>query len=246
MKIIISPALTMKIETDIFPVLGQAMYLEDTKKLMDAIRGLTYEEAKRLWTCNDKLATLNYKRFANMDLDRAVTPAILSYVGMQYQHMSPNVFTEEALTYIKAHVRIISGFYGVLAPFDGVVPYRLELGAKFSFSDYKDLFEFWGDKLYRGVLDEDRTIVNLTSKEYARAVEKYVTSKDRFVTIEFGQLIDGQVKQKATIAKMARGEMVRYMAENQVENLEQIHDFNFMNFTFCKERSNEKHYVFLH
>ena len=123
--------------------------------------------------------------------------------------MMPVVFTSSAMDYVREHLRILSGFYGVLSPFDGVTPYRLEMQAALSVGGSGNLYEFWGDRLYRAVLDEDRTILNLASKEYSKAVEKYLQPEDRLITIVFGELADGRVKQKGTLAKMARGEMVR-------------------------------------
>ena len=112
----------MNVDTDTYQVTGLPVFLEDTKLLMDEIRRLTFEQAKELWKCNDKLAQLNYDRFRSMDVERCLTPAVLTYEGLQYQHMAPEIFTEGALAYIDRHLRILSGFYGVLKPFDGVTP----------------------------------------------------------------------------------------------------------------------------
>ena len=96
------------------------------------IRDRSYEEAKKLWGCNEKLARQNFERFRTMDLRRNLTPAILSYEGIQYQYMAPAVFEEEMLSWVQSHLRIRSGFYGVLKPMDGVTPYRLEMQARLS------------------------------------------------------------------------------------------------------------------
>lgn len=245
MKIIISPAKKINIDTDSFAIKGMPTFLEDTTKLMHAIQALSREEAQHLWKCNDKLTDLNYERFQHMDLERGLTPAVMAYEGLQYQHMSPNVFTEEALTYIDKHLRILSGFYGVLKPFDGVTPYRLEMQAKLAVDGAKDLYELWGDMLYAEVMDEDRTVVNLASKEYSKCIEKYVTDEDRFLTVDFVELIDGKLKQKGTLAKMARGEMVRYMAERGIENVEGIKEFGELGFAYVEEYSSEARYVFV-
>ena len=100
MKIIISPAKKMNVDTDTYQVTGLPVFLEDTKLLMDEIRRLTFEQAKELWKCNDKLAQLNYDRFRSMDVERCLTPAVLTYEGLQYQHMAPEIFTDTALSYI--------------------------------------------------------------------------------------------------------------------------------------------------
>ena len=114
MKIIISPAKKMNVNTDDFPVDKLPVFIDDTRILCETIQKLSYAEAKALWKCNDKLAKLNYERFAGMDLERALTPALLSYEGLQYQHMMPVVFTSSAMDYVREHLRILSGFYGVL------------------------------------------------------------------------------------------------------------------------------------
>ena len=245
MKIIISPAKKMNIDTDTFAIGGMPEFIEDTEILMNAVKALSLAQAKALWKCNEKLAELNYERFKNMDLKRMLTPAVVSYEGLQYQHMAPRVFTEGAIFYIKKHLRILSGFYGVLRPFDGVTPYRLEMQAKLAVSDSKDLYDFWGNRLYQSLLDEDRTIINLASKEYSQCIEKYITPNDHFLTIEFGESTGGKVKQKGTLAKMARGEMVRFLAENCIVRTEEIKEFHELGFSFSEERSDEKKYVFV-
>ncbi len=151
MRIIISPAKKMNEERDDFPALGLPVFLDRTETLRDWLKGLSYADAKALWSCNDKLAELNHDRYAVMgaldELPR-LTPAILSYEGIQYQYMAPDVFSREALDFIQDHLRILSGFYGVLKPFDGVTPYRLEMQAKvgrFGFPE-ATLYDFWGDR----------------------------------------------------------------------------------------------------
>lgn len=245
MKIIISPAKKMKEVWEAFPADGDPQFLEEARILCEEIRKLSLDEAKALWRCNDKLARLNFERYARMDLDKAVTPALLAYEGLQYQYMAPVVFTSQAAAYAGAHLRILSGFYGVLRPFDRVTPYRLEMQAALAVKGKKDLYDFWGDKLYKAVLDEDRTIVDLASKEYSKVVEKYLQPQDRLLTIVFGELEDGKVKQKGTLAKMARGEMVRYMAEEQVTDLDQLKAFCGLGYGFSKRYSAEGRWVFL-
>ena len=245
MKIIISPAKKMNVDTDSFIADEMPEFIEDARILMNAIKIMTLAEAKTLWKCNDKLAKLNYERFKGMDLERALTPALLTYEGLQYQHMAPKVFTNDALSYVAEHLRILSGFYGILRPFDKVTPYRLEMQAKLSVNGCRDLYDFWGNRLYKSLLDNDKIIINLASKEYSQCIEQYITKDDTFLTIEFGELTGGKVRQKGTLAKMARGEMVRFLSENQVEDLEQIKEFHELQFSYVKELSDKKKYVFI-
>lgn len=245
MKIIISPAKKMNI-TDTMEWKGMPVYLEQAEKLKDYIRSLSYEEARNLWKCNDKIAQLNYERFRDMELERNLTPAVFSYEGIQYQYMAAEVLDEDALAYLQQHLRILSGFYGILRPFDGIVPYRLEMQAKVAVEGCKDLYDYWGDLLYKELTaDETRVILNLASKEYSRCIERYLKPDVTFINVIFGEYQNGKVIQKGTMAKMARGEMVRYMAENKPENVDDIKNFGGLDYCFDQSLSNETEYVFL-
>lgn len=247
MKIIISPAKKMRTDTDTYPAGAAPALLDRTQRIMEYMKALSYPEAKKLWKCNDKIAEENFERFRYMDLTKNLTPAVISYVGIQYQYMAPGVFTREELEYIDTHLRILSGFYGAVRPFDGVTPYRLEMQAKAQVGTAKDLYEFWGDAIYRCVMqdDPDRTVINLASKEYSRCIEQYLTEQDTFLTCVFGELSGGRVIQKGTQAKMARGEMVRYMASHNVTEIDMLKDFTELGYTFDEKHSNAVEYVFL-
>lgn len=245
MKIIISPAKKMNINNDVFAALDLPCFLQEAKQLAAWVRALTYQEAKTLWGCSDKIAELNFGRFQDMELEKNLTPALLSYEGIQYQYMAPNVFSREAWDYVQKNLRILSGFYGVLKPLDGVVPYRLEMQAKVRLGGKRNLYDFWGCKLYEQVIDQSRTIINLASKEYSKCVEPYLQPEDRFITCVFGEWKGGNVIQKGTQAKMARGEMVRFMAENQIAEPEALRMFSHPHYRFEDELSSKKEYVFL-
>ena len=206
---------------------------------------MSYEELKKLWKCNDQIAQLNVRRLGDMDLRKGLTPAVLAYEGIQYQYMAPGVFTDGAFAYIQEHLRILSGFYGILKPFDGVTPYRLEMQAKLKIGQCKDLYAYWGDRLAKALFAETGCILNLASKEYSICISKYLPAPVRFITCVFGEEKNGKVIEKGTLCKMARGEMVRFMAQNQIQTPEQIRSFDRLNYRFDGVRSDESTYVFL-
>ena len=245
MRIIISPAKQMRVDTDTFACREIPVFPEKTKILMKYISGLSYEEQKTLWACNDRIAGENAERFRNMDLRKGLTPAILAYDGIQYTYMAPAVFEDGQFDYVQEHLRILSGFYGVVKPLDGVVPYRLEMQAKAKLPGFRNLYEFWGEDLYREVMDESRVLVNLASKEYSKCIEKYLKPGDRYITCIFGEPEGDKIVQKGVYAKMARGEMVRFMAGMQAETPEQMKDFSWSGYRFAEERSSETEYVFV-
>ena len=245
MRIIISPAKQMRVDTDVFTCSSLPVLMEKTEILMQWIRSLSYEDQKKLWACNDKIARQNAERFAHMDLRKSLTPAILSYDGIQYTYMAPAVFEDGQYDYVQEHLRILSGFYGVVKPLDGVVPYRLEMQAKAAVDGHKNLYDFWGDNLYREVLDDSRIIINLASKEYSKCIEKYLHPEDRYITCIFGEPDGDKIVQKGVYAKMARGEMVRFMAGIHAERPEQMKDFNWSGYHFDDDRSSDHEYFFV-
>ncbi|MBE6971083.1 MAG: peroxide stress protein YaaA [Ruminococcaceae bacterium] len=246
MRIIISPAKKMNVDTDSLPWRDLPAFLPKTEEILRKLRALSAQELQKLWKCNDQLAALNIERLEHMDLRRQLTPAILSYEGIQYQYMAPSVFTYEELDYVQEHLRIISGFYGILKPFDGVTPYRLEMQAKLSLCNAKDLYNYWNSIIASTLFSETNCIINLASKEYSQCISKYLTDDIRYITCTFGQQINGKIIEKGTMCKMARGEMVRYMAENQVSNPEQLKAFDRLNYHYSEQHSDPENYVFLY
>jgi cytoplasmic iron level regulating protein YaaA (DUF328/UPF0246 family) len=245
MRIIISPAKKMKIDTESLPWRDLPVFLPKTEAIVQVLQGMGYDELKKLWKCNDAIAAVNAERLADMDLHTRLTPAVLAYEGIQYQYMAPGVFTDQELDYVQEHLRILSGFYGVLKPFDGVRPYRLEMQAKLKVCKAKDLYAYWNSSVAEYLLAETNCIINLASKEYSSCVSKYLPEHVRFITCVFGEEKNGKVIEKGTMCKMARGEMVRFLAENRVEDPEEIKAFDRLEYRFDASRSDENTFVFL-
>ena len=247
MKIIISPAKKMNIDDDIFEYRSKPVFFEQAEEIMNYMKNLSYDECKTIWKCSDKLAQLNYDRVVNMDLNYRLTPALFSYEGIQYQYMGARVLSRDALEYLQDNLRILSGFYGILKPLDGVVPYRLEMQSKFINYKNKDLYEYWADKIANSLFEETNLIINLASKEYSKCVEKYLKNSPgtKFITCVFGEINGEKVIEKGTLAKMARGEMVRYLAQNKICDLEGLKRFDKLEYKYSQEKSNENTYVFI-
>ena len=209
MKIILSPAKKMKVDTDSIDTMSSPVFLEKTEEILGWMQGRTEEELKKLWKCNDKITTENIERIKTMNFQKQLTPAVLAYEGIAYQYMAPAV-----------------------------------LQAKAAIGDSTNLYDFWGDNLYWEVIDDSRIIINLASKEYSKCIEKYLTPDDRYITISFCEQSGGRLITKGTYAKMARGEMVRYMAENHIENPDDIKEFDHLGYVFRDDISSDREYIF--
>lgn len=264
----------MNICDDAVPWQDKPCFLPYAKEILQQLRLKSYEELKALWCCNAQLAKLNFERVQKMDLEEQLSPALLSYEGLQYQYMHPMVFTNNQWDYVQKHLRILSGFYGILKPLDGIVPYRLEMQAKLSMGSTENLYQYWGGSLYNALLKQETNqdkmnphenaqngkkqdekerireskpvIINLASKEYSKAIEPYLTEGVRYITCIFGTLNpDGKVKVKATEAKMARGEMVYFLAEKNANTPEVMKEFKGQGFCYDETRSREDQWVFI-
>lgn len=245
MRIIISPAKKMRVETDDICPLTEPLFLAEAQQLHGHLCTLSYDELKTLWQCSDKLAEEAQTMLARADFRGACSPAILAYEGIQYKYMAPSIFEETEFSYIAEHLRILSGLYGILRPFDGVVSYRLEMQAKLFVGDARNLYEFWGSRLAEMLCRETDTIVDLASKEYSRCIERYLPSGVRMVTVVFGERISGRIVEKGTLCKMARGEMVRYLARNGARCVEDMRGFAELGYTYSEADSDDTIYVFI-
>lgn len=245
MKVIISPAKNMTTKADAMEPKEQPVFIHRAQQLVDYLKSLPYQDLKELLACNDKLAQLNYDRYQVMDLHSGINPALVSYEGIQYQYMAPRVFTYEYFDYAQQHVRILSGLYGILRPFDGIVPYRLEMQARLKTDFCKNLYDYWGDSLYQQLTEDSNVILNLASEEYSKSIRKYVQPEVQFITCRFCENAEGRLVEKGVYVKMARGEMVRFMAENKVSQPEQVKEFTGMGYGFNQELSTDTIYTFV-
>lgn len=244
MKIIIAPAKIMKIDRDSFPIQSKPQFLDKTRILERFLKSRSNEQLKDLWHASENVTKQSILQLENMNLDERLTPAILAFSGIQYQYMAPDLFTQPALDYIQKNLRILSGFYGMLRPFDGVCPYRLELNTKMvGFRDYS-LYHFWGSDIAENLFQEDNIVIDLASKQYTRLVKPYLSQGRQLITVDFQELKNGKWKTVGVHAKMARGEMMRYIAEKQIKNPTDLQDFNDFEFQFEPDVSTKDHYVF--
>ena len=263
LQVVISPAKQMRTAQDAFDVLGIPPFAHQTARLHQALLGIEREDGaaglQALWNVSDGLLTtcldtlhefmpvLSDADLADPDIARRISPAVMSYHGIQYQSMAPEVMDAEQLAWLQSHLWILSGHYGCVRPFHAVEPYRLEMGAKLAVDDARDLYAFWGDKLARAIAPagSNATIVNLASVEYAKAVLPHLADDAMAVTCLFGEGIrNGKPIQRSTASKKARGSMVRWMAENKLENASELTAFN-IGYRHIPELSDKNTLVFM-
>ena len=245
MKIIISPARKMKSDPDSLPYDALPQYLEQRQEILKWLNTLTFKQLHQLWwNCSERLAQTNYRRVKGMNLTDNLTPAVLAFQGLQYQYIGAGVMTEHQLRYLQEHLRILSGLYGILKPFDGISQYRLGMGDRATVNHTKNLYEFWGDRLYQELFRDNQLVINLASNEYSKAIKPFLRPQDRMITCIFGEEINGKIKQKATLAKMARGNMVRFLTEINAAKSSDLKGFSVGGYQFRADLSTTEKYYF--
>lgn len=240
---IISPAKNMKTVKRDDLVLSRASFLEKTEQVITQLKTYQPWELETLMKINEKLATQAFLDIQNFDLHKEGTAALLAYDGLVFKNIEADTFSKEEMEYANEHLRILSACYGCVKPLDEILPYRLEMQCKMKINN-QNLYQFWGDDLYRNIYEKDSVVLNLASEEYAKTIRKYAKN-DTFIDVEFLTYHKGKLKTLATWAKMARGQMVKYIVKKQIDSPEQVKTFDWNGYEFEESLSNEKKYVFV-
>lgn len=246
MLIIVSPTKTMK--ENVVKAEEPLFFSNISKEIMKELKILNVDEIKTLMKVNDKIADLNYNRYQIFTFDHQGTKAIEAYQGLQYQHMDIDTLDIKGKKFANQHLRILSGLYGVLKPNHVVYPYRLEMQAKLSVNQYKDLYELWKETVSDYLIREldnhkEPVILNLASNEYSKVLNKHC--KNYMVTIQLKIEKNGTIKTETTQVKMARGRMVSYLLRNKVEALDTVKQFKEDGYQFEESLSDDHNYVFV-
>lgn len=252
MKIIISPAKSLDFETELpTPTFTKPAFIKQSKEVHKVLKTLKPEDLSNLMDISANLADLNWQRnkertYKLTELNHMVRQAVFAFNGDVYTGLNAYTLTENEIDYLQNNLNILSGLYGLLKPLDAIEPYRLEMGIKLPIADKKDLYDFWKETvtatLNKGFKKGD-VLVNLASNEYFSVVDKK-TLKAKIITPEFKDYKDGKLKMISFFAKKARGLMVRYMAENNITNVEDIKQFNVEGYGFDANLSTDTKWVF--
>lgn len=244
MKILISPALQMKMDPDVLPVQTSPVFLDRAQEILKTLKSLDYSTFKSVIKASEKLVSEAFDKYKVMETPEGTTPALIAYQGIQYKTMGSKVFTDDQYAYLQDHLRILSGLYGVLRPFDGITWHRLEMQAKLEVGGADNLYAYWGPYIANQLESESRVFLNLASEEYAKAVRPHLSKDAQFVTVRFEEDLGDRRVEKGVYVKMARGEMVRFMAEVGIDEIEDIKSFDRLGYIYDPDASGPDQLVF--
>lgn len=248
---VISPAKSLDYSGPNYPHFTVPAVLDRSETLVQQLSEYNPEQLSELMKISDKLAQLNHQRF--QDFQTPFTPenakqALLVFDGDVYKDIDVKNYDDDDLSFAQAHLRILSGLYGILRPLDLMQPYRLEMGTKLATDKGKNLYEFWGDRLANLINAElekqpEPCLVNLASNEYFKSINRKALNA-KVLNIAFKENKNGVYKIVAIYAKRARGMMVDFVIRNRIENPELMKGFDRDGYSFNAELSDENTWVF--
>lgn len=250
---IISPATTMNFDRNVDIKFSKPFFDKDIKKLITILKSLDIIEIGNLMNLSDDLANLNYDRYKILGTDKSkYLQAILAFDGQVFNCINVDDFNDDDFEFANNHLRIMSGLYGILKPFDLIQSYRLEMKAKLKNELGNDLYKFWKNKLtsylYNELLNQnDKTLVNLASNEYSKAINLKSLSKDfNIINIEFKDYRENSNSYKVIglYSKKARGYLTRYIIKNKIDNTNELKNFNYDGYVFNNELSDSNNFIF--
>ena len=250
MKIVVSPAKSLNFESPL-PIQNytESLFLKEAETIQKTLKKKKPKQLMELMDISEKLADLNWERNQNWSLPFSpenARPAVFAFDGDVYTGLDAYTIPIDKFPILEDKLRILSGLYGVLKPFDLMQPYRLEMGTSLPIGTKKNLYEFWKKKVTSSLnseLQKDELFINLASNEYFSAVDTK-TLKVPVITPEFKDYKDGKLKMISFFAKKARGLMVRYIIDTNAETIEDLKQFNYDGYAFDANLSKGNTLVF--
>lgn len=252
MKLIVSPAKSLNLEAQLPTDNYTTPIFEDIAGQVNRkLARMSKAEIAELMNISDKLADLNYGRYQEFEEKHTTSnsrPAVYMFDGDVYTGIDAYTIPKDKIDRLQDSLRILSGMYGVLKPLDLIQPYRLEMGTKLQIETNENLYDLWQEKVtsqLNSELKEGELFINLASQEYFKAVNpKSLNTK--IISPVFKDFKNGKLKIISFYAKKARGLMVRYIIDHDVETLDGIKNFNYEDYHFSEEHTeNENEPVFI-
>ena len=252
MKIVLSPAKSLDFESKLPTIRGtQPQFLETTIKVNKKLSRQSKNDLMELMNISEKLADLNYGRYKDFEEEHTKDnsrPAIYAFDGDVYSGLDAYTLPTEKLDRLQDTLRILSGLYGVLRPLDLMQPYRLEMGTSIGIDRKENLYKVWQKKVTDSLnkeMEKDELFINLASNEYFKTVDTKKLKAD-VITPVFKDLKNGELKVISFFAKKARGAMVRYIFDKDVESVEDLKGFDYDGYQYSlKYSQNENELVFI-
>jgi len=250
MKIITSPAKLMNVENSTeFLRSSTPKFINEAELIQSHLKHKSPKYLSDLMEISSKLADENWERnqkWKEKPTAKESAPAMFAFTGEVYRGLDAKTLDKNAVDYLQKNYRILSGLYGLLKPSDKVMLYRLEMGRNFEFDNYKNLYEFWKEKVTEQLNSEmkkNEVLLHLCSNEYGKVIDRKKLNH-KVIDFDFYELKDGKLKTIVVYTKHARGLVVRFCAETNAKTLDDVKAFNYEGYMINEEKSTDTKLVF--
>ncbi len=250
MKIITSPAKLMNVETTTDLLRSTTpKFIEDAAFIQSYLKEKSPKYLSELMEISPQLADENWERnqrWKSKPTAKEAAPALFAFAGEVYRGLDAKTLDKEAVDYLQKNYRMLSGLYGLLKPSDKVMLYRLEMGRHFEFDQYKNLYEFWREKItdqLNSEMKKGEILLHLASNEYGKVIDRKKLNH-QVIDFDFYELKEGKLKTIVVYTKHARGLVVRFCAETNAKTLDDVKAFNYEGYRIDEERSTDTKLVF--
>ena len=151
-------------------------------------------------------------------------PAIERYTGVVYEHISLSTISEKAKNYMEKYVYIFSGLFGLLTPNTLIPDYKLKMNVL-------SLQHHWHPILTEALINE-KMIIDLLPQVHRKA---YQPNKENIIPVDFLILNKGKKSAAGHFGKAVKGEFIRYIAENNITNIDDFSGFEYEGFKWDGE-----------
>ena len=249
--IIISPAKNLNLDQESYPLnnFTKPIFESKTQSLVGILKDLRLSDIKKLMNLSDSLAKLNYERLKKYSTKNALSkPAAFLFSGDTFNGLEVRTLDLKSLNLAQSKLRILSGLYGLLRPFDKISPYRLEMGTSLKPKLSQKLTDFWmneiTDSINKDLLkNQSKFLFNLASNEYCESIDK-TKLQSQIINFDFKKLENNKLLNIGMMIKKCRGSMAKFLIINDVKRLEQIKKFSNLGFRFHSFDESENKFIF--
>ncbi len=243
MKIFISPAKSLDLKSDMPNIkYSIPIFTKEASKINSVLKQKSEKSLAELMNLSQKLSMLNWERNQSFEIPFTIKnsrPAIFTFNGDVYSGLDISTLKNDSYELIQKNLRIISGLYGLLRPFDLIQPYRLEMGTSLKIEKCDNLYDFWKSKITNAIdkeINDEEILVNLASNEYASVID-FKLLKNQIISPIFKDFKNGKLKIISFYAKKARGAMARYLIENKANSVNDLLEFSNDGYSYSESES---------
>lgn len=252
MLVLLSPAKTMTGRSNTKAPAGTTpRFRQEASEIALHMAQFPPNELARMLKLSPKLTAQSYQRFLDFHAEEpGPLQAILAYTGVVFKHIRPKDFSEADFRFAQDCLRVVSICYGLLRPLDLIKPYRMEYDVKLPELGDGNMYAYWRPRQTRLLIEEvkagDNLLINLASQDVQPAFDwKEVEKSVRVITPEFKVWKNGKPDTVVIYAKMARGEMSRYIIRQRVYDPEELKMFEWEGFRYNEQLSTAGKWAFI-